>query len=393
MSCTQALKRAFPLALAIIAVCATWRIAPAAAEEIDPKFANARDFRLKLFEPTVPGFVTLGLSPRRTADPGAFSDLSLDAANLSDEGRSKFGLAFSGQPYWWGHAGTTLGSYQQHTSAFERILARGQLSLAAAYVDFSSGYYQFGLGWQTQLLDRQDHRFDPHSNDCISKAWDELRRPAHQAADDAVLKAIADNPDLSEDQLEAIRDNVLKEMPATGFEAARKSCRSLAAQDALAKASVIVGAGVNARTDDTGFGGTQYDGTAVWATYRQPVTSNGFVALQFFARGKFDGTLGVPKTPKLPAFVDGNEYVGGAGIALERIWWKADVSVSAVEQEFRHAVAKTDDFAEATLHGAIKVRDGLWLQGSVGDSFGREFGDKVSFGFNVSVDWDDLKLW
>ena len=389
---SQSLKLILGAALAGV-VCAIPAIAEAASDDIDPKFENARDFKLELFKPSVPGFVALGLSPRRTADPGTFSDLSLDAANLSDSGRSKFGIAFSGQPYWWGHAGTTLASYQQHTSAFERVLARGQLSLAAAYVDFDPGYYQLGLGWQTQLLDRQDQRFDPHSFDCLSKAWEDLRRPAHQAADEAVLNAAAQNPDLSDDQLEAIRDKVLKETPTTGFDSARKGCRSLAGKASLAKASLIVGAGINARTSDTSFGGTQYDGTALWATYRQPITSNGFVALQFFARGKFDGTLGVPKTAKLAPFAEGNEYIGGAGIALEQIWWKADVSVSGVEQDFQQAGISSDEFAEATLHGAVKVHDGLWLQGSVGDSFGRTFGDKVSFGFNVSVDWDDLKHW
>ena len=383
--------RAPGLAFAVVAACIS-AANTAAADEIDPQFENARNFKLELFRPSVPGFVTLGLSPRRTADPGAFSDLSIDAANLSDSGRSKFGLAFSGQPYWWGHSHTTLGSYQQHTSALERIFARGELSVAAAYTDFSSGYYTLGLGWQTQLLDRQDHRFDKASYDCISRAWNSISKPAHQKADDAVLNAIIDNPNLTEAQQQAIRDKALKENPPVGFDEARKSCRSVAAQNSLARASVIIGAGVNGRTDDSSFNGTQYDGSSVWATYRQPITDDGFLALQFFARGKFDGTLDVPKTPKLPVFAKGNEYVGGAGIALEQVWWKADISASAVEQEFRQSGVSADDFAQATVHGAIKVRDGLWLQGSVGDSFGREFGDKVSFGFNVSVDWDDLKL-
>ncbi len=392
MPCFKACKRAIAAAIFIIAIAAP-AVATAQSDAPDAKFENARDFKLRLFKPTVPGFVTLGLSPRRTADPGAFSDLSVDAANLSSSGRSKFGLAFSGQPYWWGHAKTTLGSYQQHTSAFERVLARSQVSLAAAYVDFSHGYYEIGLGWQTQLLDAQDQRFDPHNYDCLSKAWEDLRRPAHQAADEAVLDAIMKNSELDEDQLEAIRDKTLKQYPTTGFDAARRECRNLASEASLARHSLIIGAGVNSRTSDASFNGYQYDGSSVWATYRQPLTSNGFWALQVFARGKFDGTLDAPKTAALSPFAEGNEYIGGAGLALEQVWWKADVSLAGVEQDFRQAGIATDNYAEATLHGAIRVSDGLWVQGSVGDSFGRDLGDKISFGFNVSVDWDDLKLW
>jgi hypothetical protein len=385
------------LAGALGAVAMFWpmalQAAPATpASEPDAKFQNADDFALELFAPTAPALVTLGMSPRRMADPGAFRDIEIDFANISSDDRYKLGAAIGGTPYWWLHRDTTIGDYRAKTDRVDRILARTEVSAAAAYVHYApADFYNLGIGIQTQLLDRQDHRLDPQSFECLTKAWDDYRRPANQAADDAVLDYLTSHPDATEEDLTRVRDQALAQAQgtATGFATARDSCRIEAGQRALGRSSLMIGGGVNSRTINTRFDGLRYDGGAVWGAYRQPLVKSGFLSLELFAQYRFDGVLDVPKNAS-SVLVTGDEFTGGGGLALEQNWWKLDGALSYVDQTYSNVALASDDYAVGVVRGAVKVHRGLWLQASVGDTVGRNFSNDPFFSFNVKFDLDEI---
>jgi hypothetical protein len=363
--------------------------------EVDPSFQNARGFDLALFAPSAPGFVVLGLSPRRAADPGAFRTFGFDVTNLSSGDGYDLGGALSFEPFWWGHNDLTLKQYQDETTGLERVFARTQVSLAASYGSGNKlSLYGFGVGAQAQLLDDQDERYDPHSYDCIRQAWQKLRAPLHQSADDAVFDYLTSHPDASAAELKAIRDAVLAKQgapSAAAFETARNACRDLAELASLAKPSLIVGVGGKMRTKDADFGSWRGDGGSVWATYREPVFEDGLVSLDLFGRYSFSTTLNLfDKGPLGNA--KGNEGILGLGLALERPWWKVDGAISYVAQDFEPAALGNVRFPEASISGAIRIKSGLWLQASVDDAFGGAENGKPSVGVNVKYDWSDLGL-
>jgi hypothetical protein len=388
------LRRSFGVAVAAALMVAGLACAAAqASEPIPADLGNASKFRLDLFAPTAPAFVVLGVSPRRAADPGAFREFGVDVANLSRGDNYKVGLALSTTPYWWGHSELTIASYRSQTTALERIAARTQLSLGLAFAYAKpKSYYNFGLGVQTQLLDRQDERFDAESYTCLGDAWDALRRPAAEAASKAVLDALMADETLSQEELNRIRDKELKKASASAaqFAEARKSCRDEASARALGKASLMVGAGVNSRTRNTSFDGFSYDGFAVWGTYRQPVVASGFVSVQMFTRLSWDESVGVIKAGTT-SLVKGNTQLIGAGLALERKRWKSDVAVSYGRTDFTSPLWPDDDYYEVAWRGAVKVLDGIWLQASVARDFASRYDEDVTFGFNVHFNWDDLR--
>lgn len=363
--------------------------------DVDPGFQNARGFDLALFAPSAPGFVVLGLSPRRAADPGAFRTFGFDATNLSSGDGYEFGGAVSFEPFWWGHNDLTLKEYRDDTTTLTRVFARTQVSLAASYGTGNHlSLYGFGVGAQAQLLDDQDERYDPHSYDCIRGAWQKLRAPLHQAADDAVFDYLTNHPDASPTDLKAVRDAVLAKQgapSAAAFEAARNACRDLAELASLAKPSLIVGAGAKLRTKDASFNNWRGDGGSFWATYRHPVVEDGLVSLELFGRYSFSGTLNLLDKGPL-ANAKGNEAIVGTGLALERPWWKANAAISYVAQDFESKALGNVSFPEASIGGALRIKSGLWLQASVDEAFGGAENGKPSVGVNVKYDWSDLGL-
>lgn len=380
---------------AAVAICPANARADAASptDEVDPTLQNAQQFELALFAPSAPGFVVLGMSPQRSADPGSFKTFGFDFANLSRGSDFDVGGAFSFEPFWWGHEDLTLKQYEQDTSALERIFARTQVSVAGSFVSIGRlRFYDFGLAAQAQLLDAQDERYDPHSYDCLLHAWQAMRQPAEQAADDAVFDYLTSHPDATQDELTAVRDKALSQTGAASaqaFAAARSACQDAAELTFLSKPSLMMGAGARARTLDTSFTGPSTDGGSIWTTYRQPVAQDGLVSLEFFGAYSFSGTLALLDTSIADA-ARGNEADVGAGIALERTWWKAAAAATYIAQDARHPPLGTENFYEVSLSGAVRVRNGLWLELSGGDVLGGEKSSQPFFGLDVKYDWSSV---
>lgn len=359
--------------------------------DVDPTLQNAKSFDLALFAPSAPGFVVLGMSPRRSADPGSFKTFGFDFADLSSASNFDVGGALSFEPYWWGHQDLTLKQYEQDTTALERIFARTQVSVAASYVsDHSFEYESFGIAAQAQLLDAQDERYDPHSYDCLLKSWQTIRQPSEQAADDAVFDYITSHPDATQDQLTAVRNQALSKngaQSAQAFETARASCQDQAELNFLSKPSWMVGLGGRMRTLDAQFHSPRLDGGSVWTTYRQPIVEDGLVSLEFFGLYSFSGTLNLLDN-NITLDTKGNEYDVGTGVALERTWWKADAAVTYVSQDIQHPPLGTQDFTQISIGGAIRINEGLWVEASGGDAFGS--GTRPFFGADIKYDWSNL---
>ncbi len=359
----------------------------AAASAGDLPDENAGRFDLPLFAPSSPGFVALGLTPRRTADPGASRTFGFDAANLSNASGFSLGGAFSLEPYWFGHRDLTLKQYREQTTAWERLFARTQMSLAASYTNAGSMHaYDAGLAAQAQLLDAQDERYDPGSNSCLLQAWQSIRQPVQQAADDAVLDYVSTHPDASDEELKKVRDKVLEEKgqaSEAAFARARDACRDGAALKALSRPSLMAGFGSKLRLSGTGPAG--WDGSSFWATYRQPLWDQGLVSLVMFGRysiaGRFVTTL--RSRPE----VKGDEATAGGGLAIEKDWWRLDLSGSYVAQRYSNFTPSRADYGEAALTGAVRFREGLWAQASVTDAFGGFNKNKPYFSFTVKYDW------
>ncbi len=379
----------------VAAMCALPAIAfadgAATPGDIVPNLQNARQFDLALFAPSAPGFVVLGMSPRRSADPGSFKTFGFDVADLSNGGNFNVGGALSFEPFWWGHQDLTLKGYEQDTTALERIFARTQVSVAASYVSqHSFSYESLGIAAQAQLLDAQDERYDPHSYDCLLQAWQTIRQPSQQAADDAVFDYLTSHPDATQDDLTAVRNAALNKggaASAQAFATARSSCQDAAELNFLSKPSWMVGVGGRTRTLDASFHSPRLDGGSVWTTYRQPVVEDGLISLEFFGLYSFSGTLDLLDND-ITADTKGNEYDVGTGIALERTWWKADAAVTYISQNMQHPPLGTQDFTQISVSGAVRIREGLWVQVSGGDSFGDN--TRPFFGLGVKYDWSNL---
>lgn len=370
-------------------------VAGSSQTDADSAYQNARDFDLDLFAPSAPGFVVLGLSPRNAADPGSFRNFGFDFADLSRGSVYNLGGALSLEPFWWGNSDLTLKDYEDDTSALERAFARTQVSLAASFVHGPGfQYFSQGLALQTQLLDAQDQRFDPASYRCILEAWQTTRQPAQQAADDAVLDYLTNHPNATDAELKSVRDAVLKNQggqSAQAFANARTECRGEAELRFLSKPSLMVGVGERAKTQNAGFRSPQLDGGSVWATYRQPLLDDGLLSLEVFGRYAFGETLDV-LTSSTTREAKGNEAIGGAGLAFERTWWKLEAAGTFVHQDFETAAFSTQNYGEASLSAAIKVRDGLWLQASGEDVLGGAGAGTLFWGLDVKYDWSSLGL-
>lgn len=381
---------------AAVALALTYPVLASASEgdsAMDAPLQNARKFDLPLFSPSAPGFVVLGLSPRRAADAGSLRNYGFDVANLSGAEGYEFGGAFSFEPFWLGHRDLTLKQYQDDTSPFERILARTQISLAASYASGrASHFYTLGLGVQAQLLDIQDERYDPHSYECLVQAWQSIRRPAAQAADDAVLDYLTAHPDASEDELQSVRDRALEgqgKASEKAFAEARDGCRDDAALQSLAKPSLMIGLGGRTRISSSQAGASGLDGGSVWATWRQPLAEDGLISLDLFGRYTFGGRLDLlAKGPRRNA--KGDETVLGTGVAFARTWWRLEASGSYFYRSFRDPARGTEDGFEASALGAVRIREGLWLQASATNAFGGPDRGKPYFGFNIKYDWSEL---
>ena len=386
-------RHRFETAAALAVFSAVSAAAASDAPDADASLQNAERFDLSLFAPSAPAFVVLGLSPRRAADPGSFHTYGFDAANLSNADGFEAGGAYSLEPFWIGHSDLTLRQYRDDTSVIERVFARTQTSLAASY---SSGngarFYSTGLAAQAQLLDRQDERFDPESYACLFREWQNIRKPVEQTADDAVFDYLTTHPDATEDDLKAVRDRVLKEQGApsqAAFGRAQAACRDLAALRALARPSLMAGLGTSLRISDSHAAASGYDGLSLWATYRQPILEDGLISLEAFGRHTFATHL---DTMRRIASRDakGDDTTLGGGLAAEAAWWRIEGAGSWSSQSFDDRAFGSRQYFTASLTGAVRFHEGLWLQASASNDFGGPDRGKPYFGLAVKYDWSEL---
>lgn len=357
------------------------------ADENETEYQNADDYDLDLFTQPGPALLSLEVAPRRASAPSTPSDFDYDLGNISGPDGVQYGLAISASPYWIGDRRITLEEYRNETSKAERIFARSQISLGGSLIDVDGAHaWRLAAAVQTQLLDRQDHRYDRAAFECLHDAWSRLRRGAHESTVQELAKALSEDPTFSEGDLEKMQMQALEGAGDGGFEAARRTCQDESAARLIAKASWLVGGGVGLRSDQNRFADFDYDGVSVWTHYRQPLTPNGRYALFAMARGDWDRAFDIG----FPAPVKADAYEIGGGAAWQTTRYRLDLSAAHNRREFRGTVGD-DDFIRYAAVADIRLRPGLWLEGSIGLIDGSRFSDGAFGGGALKFDWSDFR--
>lgn len=359
-----------------------------AGDVIEVEYQNADDYDLDLFAPPGPAMSTLELAPRRAAAPSTPKDFGYDIGSLSGPDASQYGFAISASPYWIGARNITLEEYRKQTSAVERVFARAQASLGGAYIDADVGHaWRFAAAVETQLLDRQDHRFDRAAFDCLHAAWERHRRAEHESAIADIAGALAAEPDVSDEALLEMQARALEGAPgAEGFEAARRQCQDESAARLLGEASWLIGAGVGLRSEQNRFSGFDYDGVSAWTHYRQPLTGDGRFALFAIARGDWERLFDIG----LSAPVEADAWEAGGGAALQTTRFRVDLSAAYNERDFRGMIGD-DDFIRYSAVADLRLLRGVWLGASIGLVEGSLYSDGVFGGVSVKIDWGDFR--
>jgi len=353
----------------------------------DADYQNADDYDVDLFAQPGPALQSLGVAPRRASAPSTPKDFGYDLGSVSGPDGDQIGLAISVSPYWIGARRLTLEGYRNQTSAPERMFARSEVSLGGSYIDADGAHaWRLAAAAETQLLDAQDHRHDRAAFECLHAAWNRLRRGEHESAITDIARALAENPDIDEETLLKMQEQALAgSTGADAFETARRQCQDESAARLIARASWIVGAGAGLRTDQNRFAGFDYDGVSAWTQFRQPLTDDGRLAVFAIARGDFDRAFDIG----LPAPIKADAFEAGGGAALQSTRYRVDLSASFNRRDFRGLAA--DEFIRYAAVGDLRLRRGLWLEGSVGRIDGSRFSDGTFGGLSVKIDWGDLR--
>lgn len=350
-------------------------------------YQSADNYELDLFAQPGPALVSLDVASRRAAAPSTPSDFGYDLSSVSGPDGDQIGLGISASPYWIGDRRITLEEYRNDTGHLERIYARSQISLAGSFIDADNAHaWRLGAAAQTQLLDRQDYRYDRAAFECLHGAWDRLRRGEHETTIQDLARALAEDPDIDDEQLLDLQQSGLEGSEGgDDFGTARRHCQNESAARLLGKASWLVGAGVGLRSDQNRFSGFDYDGVSAWTSYRQPLTADGRFALFAIARGDWDRAFDIGFNAPIKA----DAYEGGGGAALQTTYFRIDLSASFNHREFRGAVVD-DDFIRYAAVADLRIRQGVWLEGSIGFVDQSIFSDGTFGGLSLKVDWGDF---
>jgi len=337
---------------------------------------NASNFMLDLNTPTAPGFVVIGASPKSVADPGNFKEFSAHTASFVDEGKLKPGLAISAQPFWLFNRDMTLEQYAGvdrigtdvvgGLSKWERVIARTQLSAASVEGNKKNGKtgVKLGLGFQTQLIDRQDPRNLPAAL-CLVKAWDGHAQHAVNAVTLEIIKKI--NQEIDKDPFvdrakleKEITEKAYDDLKLPIYDAAKKECEKEAEMRFLRSPSWMVGAGAAGLSNDGKIDDLSFDGVTFWSTYRRPFGSKK-KALVFFVKTDVDRDFKVAGNRT----ASGDAYEIAISYALEETTWKLDATASYQTRRFDNS-RFDDDFFKYSATAAYKVKEGVWLEATAG---------------------------
>ena len=355
-----------------------------AAWSADEAPLNADAFDFDLFTPTGPALVTLGVTPRRSNDPGVQKDFAFDIGNVSADGRSSIGASASIMPFWLGQRDVSLAEYREDYGKATRMLARARTSFGAARAGTEArDALRLAVGAETQLLDAQDHRFDKDAYECLSAAFDAESRTGFEADALDLAAALRENPDLSAEDLFALQTELLGDQETEGFEAAREACRDRAIANLLARPSWLVGVGAGFRSEAGDLGDFAYDGVAVWTSYRQPLTDDGRIAAFGLFRGEWDRDFDLTETLTR----EGDAIEAGGGLAYQRPRFRVDASATYNRRDVIGADA--DAFVRYNAIVDVRVREGLWAELSGGYTQSSDFDDGLFGGVNLKVSWGD----
>lgn len=349
---------------------------------------SAKSFQLDLNTPTSPGFSVIGASPNRVTNPGSLQELVFDNAGFVENGSLKPGIAINFQPFWLFGGDVTLEEYSgqflsgeanpEGFSRLQRILARTQLSIASVQGENASltTGVRYGFGFHTQLLDGSDPR-DIAAAKCTIKAWN---THAQHITDQIALNIItqvnaarAKNPNVD---TKAVKEKLVSQefdrLATPGYDKAYEDCTTEAEWRFLRARSWMIGSGIAISSSSGNLDNFAYSGSAFWTTVKQPFGSNKSFVL--FGQADFDRRFAAGSG----AMVSGNSYNLAASLALEELTWKLDATASYHFSD-AHFTSFTDDYLQFALNGAFKLRDGIWLEGSLGTRTGSSV-ENDSFG-------------
>ncbi len=359
------------------------------------EFENADVFDVDLFSPTAPALVVLGVSPESAANTGTNKDYGFDVTNIGDGDKNRLGIAFSTTPFWWGRRPITLEEYRTRLSRLERIWARTQVSLGLARAGGkTTESLTLGLGFQTQLLDAQDHKFDAESYSCLHDAWQELRAPVFEAATMDLAEQVARElealgPEAEEaEELDIDVDAFFESLGGESedqFLAARESCQNQSVARLLAQPSWMIGLGIGARSQADQLTDFGYDGVTLWTTYRQPLDDRGRFAAFGFLRGDVDKNFDLV----CDLHAEGNAFLVGLGGAFQSPKFRIDLSASFNHRNFDRALLGQDDFVRYSGVVDVRLREGLWLEFSGGAITDSDFNNGAFGSVNVKIAWGD----
>ncbi len=358
------------------------------AQDSQTDYQNADRYDIDLFGATGPALTSLDATARRASAPATPNDVDFDTGNGRFPSGNRLGFALSASPYWLGDRNMTLSQYRDETGAFERILARSQLSGGLAWISSNDTHaWRIAAAAQTQLLDAQDHRYDRQAFECLNDAWNRTQRRQHQSLAQELAQAFAEDEDAD---LEALQQQGLKDIQSGDFETARRLCRDKSAQRLLGQPSWIVGVGVGWRSAQGAFDRVSYDGVSLWTNYRQPVTASGRFALFALARADFDRRIDLDNAAPFPRVGDAVEFGGGG--ALQYTKFRLDLAATHNRHDFED-ITPDDRFMRYSATADIKLLKGVWLEGTVGYNDRSLFNDGLFGGAKLLFNWGDLLPW
>ncbi|MCP5432391.1 MAG: hypothetical protein H6923_03870 [Alphaproteobacteria bacterium] len=377
----------------LLAVALLLAAAPAVAKDeaaLNHVFESADRFDADLFTPSGPALVTMGTSPRRATEPGAVQDFAVDLGSVSDAAGSHFALAFSTVPFWWGANGLTLKEYREETSSMTRILARTQASIGVATAGGDEiNALRSALGFQTQLLDAQDHRFDVESSQCIHEAWQTFRRAAHEKALQNIGAAILDAEEkggsADDIDLDALLLAELAKGSDAAYRSARESCQDGAIRRLIAKPSWLVGLGAAVRSEKDAWGDLDYDGLSAWTSYRQPLFDKGRYAAFGFLRGDMDRVFDFDDG----GAAEGDAYTAGIGLAYQTPRLRVDLSAAHTHRSFSEGGYGDDSFQQYGATMDVRLFEGFWIEASGGFLASSDLVEGAYGSLSLKVSWGD----
>lgn len=349
---------------------------------------------IDMFAPTGPALIALNAAPRRNAAPGSFKDVSFEFGNSGGGNIVRNGVAVTVIPYWMVDQYQTLDHYRTATSRLERLTARTQLGLGAAYSDREVDRIQVGLGVQTQLLDAQDHKFDEESYACIHRAWQNIRLEDGvsdlENIAETLSSELAENSGEEEIEIEIEFDDPIgsgDETSTRAYLSAVDACRTQSIGRLLANPSWLVGLGTGAAKEDVANSDWEGDGASVWTSVRLPIADRGRIALLGFLRGDMDRAFDLRDDLR----ASGDALTVGAGGALQFSSFRLDLVADYNEVDFDQMV---DGFAQDTFMrysaiADIRLRRGLWIEISGGTINTSDLHDETFGAISLKVAWSD----